>query len=253
MPNLNGSLFLEKAINSFIQQDFHNKELFIVDGKSTDKSHEIISSYKNKEIKWIKYEDKGLSDAFNYGLQFASGNYIGFFASDVFLSKNILSDIAYYAQFIDFDLIYFDSYQYLYEKDEILYRKCPDVSYSRNNLIRYGTLFGGESFYLKKEFYDKLQWNINVKYCQDYEFLLRLSKYNPSTFYLNKAATINVYSRYNLSSINSSEQFTEAQKIARQFNINNLPSYYDINISIANRICNKLRRILNYFNKKQND
>ena len=53
----NGAKYLEEAITSFLIQNYAEKELVIIDAKSTDDSHKIISSYQKKFpklIKWIK-------------------------------------------------------------------------------------------------------------------------------------------------------------------------------------------------------
>jgi len=46
--NFNNAKYLEKCIQSLLNQSYQNLEIIIVDDKSTDNSHEIIKKYKKK-------------------------------------------------------------------------------------------------------------------------------------------------------------------------------------------------------------
>ena len=50
IPVYNSSLYLEKCINSVINQTYKNLEIIIVNDKSTDNSLKIISKFKDKRI-----------------------------------------------------------------------------------------------------------------------------------------------------------------------------------------------------------
>src|SRR5258708_27988033 len=84
MPNHNGARYLAKSIGAFLAQSYGNKELLIVDGKSTDGSHDIIASVcaDHSCVRWLRYEDGGISDATNFGIQRAQGDVIGYLGSD---------------------------------------------------------------------------------------------------------------------------------------------------------------------------
>ena len=59
-PNFNGEVFLEKTIQSVINQSYQNIEYIVIDGGSTDGSHAIIEKYK-KFINYLKIEnDNGI-------------------------------------------------------------------------------------------------------------------------------------------------------------------------------------------------
>ena len=47
-PVYNGERFLSTCIKSIVNQNFKNFEYIIVDGNSTDNTHEIIKKYKKK-------------------------------------------------------------------------------------------------------------------------------------------------------------------------------------------------------------
>lgn len=94
IPVYNVQDFIIECLDSVYNQNYPNKELIIVNDGSTDNSHTLISKWiKDKEnIIFIDKPNGGLSDARNYGLDCATGEYISFIDSDdVLLDKDIFS------------------------------------------------------------------------------------------------------------------------------------------------------------------
>lgn len=88
VPIYNVEMYLEKCIESLINQTYDNIEIILVDDGSTDNSHNICKNYAQKDnrIKLIHKENGGLSDARNVGIENATGKYITFVDSDDWLS-----------------------------------------------------------------------------------------------------------------------------------------------------------------------
>ena len=78
----NSEVTIEKTIKSFIKQEYKNKELILVDGKSQDRTLSIIKKYKNQISKTIIEKDKSIYDALNKGFKIASGDVVGILHSD---------------------------------------------------------------------------------------------------------------------------------------------------------------------------
>lgn len=114
MPNLNGDKYLELSLRSFLAQRYDDKELLVVDARSTDRSHEILEKYVSESpcISWIKRSDSGLSDAINIGIGEASGDLLGYMGSDNILFQGVFDEIARHYKFVEYDAIYFNSYTY---------------------------------------------------------------------------------------------------------------------------------------------
>lgn len=81
----NGEKHLAEAINSVLCQSYDNIEYIVVDGGSTDGSLAIIKNYENYIDYAVSEPDAGISDAFNKGLQLATGDYCMFVNADDFL------------------------------------------------------------------------------------------------------------------------------------------------------------------------
>ena len=90
----NSEVTIEKTIKSFIKQEYKNKELILVDGKSQDRTLSIIKKYKNQISKTIIEKDKSIYDALNKGFKIASGDVVGILHSDdKYYDKKVLSKI----------------------------------------------------------------------------------------------------------------------------------------------------------------
>lgn len=88
IPVYNVENYLERCINSVLEQSFSDFELILVDDGSTDRSGEMcdILAKKDKRINVIHKENGGLSDARNKGLDVIKGQYVCFIDSDDWIS-----------------------------------------------------------------------------------------------------------------------------------------------------------------------
>ena len=79
--------YIEKCLESLVNQTYKNIEIIIVDDGSIDNTYVKIANYKKKyeNIIYIKKENGGLSSARNLGLEYATGEYITFVDGDDYL------------------------------------------------------------------------------------------------------------------------------------------------------------------------
>ena len=93
VPIYNVEKYLDRCINSIINQTYKNLEIILVDDGSTDNSGKIADKYKkiDSRIKVIHKTNGGLSDARNKGIRIASGKYISFIDSDDYIAEDMIS------------------------------------------------------------------------------------------------------------------------------------------------------------------
>ena len=84
IPTYNRAHLIGKAINSVLSQTYQDFEIIVVDDGSTDNTREIIRSFKEKRVKYIKKykKNRGISVARNIGIKVARGKYIALLDSD---------------------------------------------------------------------------------------------------------------------------------------------------------------------------
>lgn len=110
VPVYNTEKYIEKCLKSISNQTMKNIEILIINDGSEDNSETVIKHWieKNKQVnvKYFKKENGGLSDARNYGIQFANGKYIAFVDSDDYIDDNLFENLEQYMH-KDIDLIKF--------------------------------------------------------------------------------------------------------------------------------------------------
>ena len=82
--------YLDKCVESIVNQTYKNLEIILVDDGSPDNCPKMCDEWakKDKRIKVIHKENGGLSDARNTGIDIAKGEYITFIDSDDYIEYN---------------------------------------------------------------------------------------------------------------------------------------------------------------------
>ena len=91
IPVYNVEQYLDRCIESVVQQTYKNIQVILVDDGSTDKSGKMCDEWakNDKRITVIHKKNGGLSSARNAGIQKATGDYIGFVDSDDWISLDM--------------------------------------------------------------------------------------------------------------------------------------------------------------------
>lgn len=91
VPIYNVEPYLNRCIDSILNQTYKNLEIILVDDGSTDRCGEICDEYEkiNKQVTVIHKKNGGLSSARNAGLEIARGDYIGFVDSDDYIESDM--------------------------------------------------------------------------------------------------------------------------------------------------------------------
>lgn len=161
------------TVRSVINQTYTEIEYIIVDGHSKDKTLERINGFKDKISKIISEPDSGIYDAINKGIKYATGDIVGLIhAGDELYDNNVITKIAHHFSNCNIDAMY--GHSKIYSKDGsrlIRINKSPEY---RKNLFRIGWFPSHQSFYAKRELFDRLGY---YKKCYsiagDYELLFR--------------------------------------------------------------------------------
>ncbi|MFA5309350.1 MAG: glycosyltransferase [Dehalococcoidales bacterium] len=90
IPTYNYAQYLGAAIQSVLDQTYQDFEIIVVDDGSTDNTREVVDSFKDTRIRYIRQENRGVAAAANVAIKAATSEYItGIGADDLFLPQNL--------------------------------------------------------------------------------------------------------------------------------------------------------------------
>ena len=178
VPVYNVEQYIDKCLNSLEKQSLKDLEVIIVNDGTKDNSEAIIKTYleRNKNFKYFKKENGGLSDARNYGINKANGEYIAFLDSDDYILADAYEKMYEKAKNGNFDMVVCDL-NYVYP-DKIVraYSNIKnDTTDIKSTFINIYPAAWNKLF--KKELFDN---NILFKkgvWFEDVEFIYRLLPY----------------------------------------------------------------------------
>ena len=92
IPAYNVEAYIEKCINSVINQTYDDIEVIIINDGSTDNTAEIIEKYSkiDNRIKIVNKYNSGVSDSRNVGIEMFTGDYVFFLDSDDWVEKDYI-------------------------------------------------------------------------------------------------------------------------------------------------------------------
>ena len=136
VPVYNVEEYLERCLKSLVNQTLKDIEIIVVNDGTKDNSQKIIDKYakKYKFVKSYIKENGGLSSARNYGLKYATGEYIGFVDSDDYVDENMFKDMYEYAIRNKLDIVISDTVN-VFENNESY--RVSNLKYSDDIIKNY--------------------------------------------------------------------------------------------------------------------
>ncbi len=114
IPVYNGERYLEECLDSVCGQTLQDIEIICIDDDSTDSSSDILKKYQEKDHRVHVYlhEHSSAGIARNYGMTFATGEYLAFWDCDDFFDLHALEKLYDCAQNVDADICVCGGYQF---------------------------------------------------------------------------------------------------------------------------------------------
>lgn len=182
MPTYNHAQFIGEAIDSVLNQTYKNLELIVIDNYSEDNTEEIIRSFNDPRIKYMKFRNHGIIGASrNQGIRHAVGKYIAFLDSDdLWLDHKLERQLVEFKKgdsigLVCTNLIYFDKYG---EHGKLL--NLPDKHFTFNELLRDNPI-ANSSVMIRRSVLDNVglfDESRDIIAGEDYELWLRVAKKN---------------------------------------------------------------------------
>lgn len=197
VPVYNVEKYIEKCIQTLVNQTLQDLEIIIVNDGSADNSEKIVKRYKKeyKNIIYVTKENGGLSSARNFGLLYATGEYVAFLDSDDYVDKTIYEKMYNKAKETNSDYVECDFYwQYPdHEKEDIGYRyKDKKEMFAKARVVAWNKLIKRETIVE-----NKLEFPVGLYY-EDVEFFYKLLPYikkfsfveEPLIYYVQRESSI---------------------------------------------------------------
>ena len=152
-PSYNQGSFLERCINSILDQENVSVQHIIIDGGSSDNTLNILKKFDSHVAKWIHEEDNGQTDAINKGWKHATSKFINWLNADDTLMPDSL-DIVKEA-FNKFDAHVVCGYSKLIWPDgKTILKRSSKVISNFAQVIAEGQIMQPSTFW-RKEVFDK--------------------------------------------------------------------------------------------------
>lgn len=184
VPFYNVENYIDKCIQSIINQSLKDIEIILVNDGSEDGSEKIAKGYLEKypdKIIYVEKENGGLGDARNYGMPYANGKYIAFVDSDDYIEPNMYEEMLKTAEQENSDMVECDfwwEYPNKTVEDVGVIYKGKHEALVKARVVAWNKL-------IKKEIVDKYDIKFPKRYkYEDVEFFYKL---NP---YLNKISFV---------------------------------------------------------------
>jgi len=181
IPTYNRARLLGRAIQSILNQTYPNFEIIVVDDCSSDNTENVVRSFCDERMRYIRHEkNKGAVAARNTGIKAARGEYIAFQDSDdEWLSEKLEKQVRAF-KFGPSDLgVVYTSF-WLIDSGRKTYFPSSDVKQTEGNLhqaLLEANFIGTSTAVVRKECFEKTGMFENLPRLQEWDLWLRISKH----------------------------------------------------------------------------
>ena len=180
IPTYNRAHLVGRAIHSVLNQTYQDFELIVVDDGSTDNTEEVVKSFNNERIKYIKHEkNKGGSAARNTGIKDSKGEYIAFLDSDdEWLEEKLKKQVEVFQNKDSRVGIVYVNFSIVNEKGESVGKKQGPKGLIFRELLNSNCVGTTSSVVVRRECFKKVGgFDETLPSCQDWDMWLRLARH----------------------------------------------------------------------------
>jgi glycosyltransferase involved in cell wall biosynthesis len=207
----NGELTIERTIKSVISQNYNNYKYLVIDGKSTDRTLDIIKKYSHCIDTIISDKDRGIYDAMNKAINliYNPDAFVLFINSDDFLISNqILSDVS--VELLNSEFIY-GKVNLLNSENNQFY---PAGSMHNYQTLPYG-MIQHQATFVKRNLFNNNLFDLKYSIAADYDFAIKIFLSKNRTKFIDR--TISVMTMGGISRLQAIKSFKEKKEIIRKY------------------------------------
>ena len=186
VPFYNVENYIEKCLETLVNQTLKDIEIILVNDGSKDRSIDIVNKFLKQypeKIVYLEKENGGLSDARNFGIPHAKGEYIAFLDSDDYVEKDMYENMYELAKKEDSDMVECDFY---WEYPDKLKKDEGTIYHGKKEMIEKVRVVAWNKL-IKKEILEKsdVKFPKGLRY-EDVEFTYKLVPYIEKVSFLKK-------------------------------------------------------------------
>lgn len=185
-PSYNQGRYIERTIQSVLDQGYPELEYWVIDGGSTDETLDIVRQYEDR-LQWISEKDKGQGDAVNKGFQRATGDVIGWLNSDDTYTPGAFEKVMkVFNERPEVDFVSGDIYMIDEQDHPLRYRRAGP--FNLRHLVRMGVSYVFQpSVFFRKSLLDQVGGcDLSFKHGIDYDLWCRMGEI-ATTHYIPEA------------------------------------------------------------------
>jgi len=219
IPTYNRAGFIAKAIQSLLNQTFSDFELIIIDDASTDETADIVASFTDVRIKYIKNEQNlERCKSRNKGIAISQGLYIGFLDSDDYHLPQHLEILHQEIQERNKpEALFFTNAWNSNDGIKLYERDCPKLLIEDSvydYIARY--TFNPQRMCIHRNILKQFQFDPEVYVCEDLDLAARIATKYP-IIQIAKRTTVYVYHLDSFTGGDSRKSFKELENYERIF------------------------------------
>lgn len=176
----NGEAYLREAVESILFQSFREFEFIVVDDGSVDGTGKILSSYKDKRLRIVRQENRGLTASLNRAIRLARGDFIARQDADDISMPDRLGTLAELLE-TDSEVGLTGSYVIFIDSSGREFGRWGmpvDHETIRDAMKEYNPICHGASMFRKRCSEEIGNYREKFRYAQDFDFFLRISSRN---------------------------------------------------------------------------
>lgn len=260
IPIYNVENYIEKCLDSVVNQTIEEIEIILVNDGSTDSSKEKISQYLEKykhKIKYLEKENGGLSSARNFGIPQATGEYIAFLDSDDYIDCTAYEEMYNVAKKENADMVECD---FLWEYPNKKKEDIGEIYQNKKEMIEKARVVAWNKL-IKREIIqrEKIEFPLGLRY-EDVDFFYQLVPYLNKVAFVKKCFIHYVQredSIVNSQNIRTKEIFTVLENVLSSYKEKGIYEEYKQQLEyiyVRFLLCSSLKRmckIKDKFERKQ--
>lgn len=175
----NAEAYIEQAIQSVVNQTYADVEYLIIDGKSSDRTLDIVQKYSAKIARVVSEPDAGIYAAMNKGIALATGDFLYFLNSDDYLvDTQVFQDLAdFIAQQPRCDFVYGQLETRVEETHRVVQRIPRPAEELQQALLSYNEGPQHAASFFGRTLFDTLGlFDETYRISADYDWFLRMAQ-----------------------------------------------------------------------------